>query len=110
MKQFPQKVTLARKTSRYPLEKDLAKVLGVTQGSVSQWEKGLTYPDLRRVIRLAEVTERPLAWFLIDDELPKAEPTAVRVSVEEFVKTVLYKEHVNGTPAIWAQWPNEEIK
>ena len=110
MKQFPQKVALARKTSRYPLERELAKQLGVTQGAVSQWERGLTVPDLRRLIKLAEVTERPLAWFLYDEPLPPVESTAVRVSVDEFVKTVLYKEHVKGQPTIWAQWPNEEIK
>lgn len=35
----------------------LAKELGVTQGAVSQWEKGLSFPDVRLLVKLSEVLE-----------------------------------------------------
>lgn len=32
----------------------------------------------------------------------------VQVPVEEFVEMVMEKEHLTGTPIIWAEWPNRE--
>ena len=45
----------------------LAKALGVTQRAVSQWEKGLNFPDTRILIKLSEVLECTV------DELLKGE-------------------------------------
>jgi len=32
----------------------------------------------------------------------------VQVPVAEFVEMVMEKEHLTGTPIIWAEWPNRE--
>ena len=34
---------------------ELAERVGVTGGAVSKWERGLCYPDIETVVRLAEV-------------------------------------------------------
>lgn len=51
---------------------ELAKRLYVTSGAVSQWEKGLTTPDMDRLIALAKVFGVPLDTFveepIISDE------------------------------------------
>ena len=36
---------------------ELAKMLGVTQGAVSQWEKGMTRPDIKFLPKLAEILD-----------------------------------------------------
>lgn len=36
-------------------QSDLAKQLGVTNGTVSQWEQGITHPSARRLKPLAEI-------------------------------------------------------
>ena len=36
-------------------QEQLAKLLGVTQGAVSQWENGLTHPAFNMLPRLADV-------------------------------------------------------
>lgn len=36
-------------------QRDLAKLLGITQGAVSMWEKGLSSPQLFRIRQIAEV-------------------------------------------------------
>ena len=39
---------------------ELAEVLGVTPGSVSQWETGRTYPSVKRLKKLSEVLDIPV--------------------------------------------------
>lgn len=34
-------------------QEELAKMIGVTQGAVSQWEKGLTHPGFKVIPKLA---------------------------------------------------------
>ena len=46
----------------------LAEKLGVTQGAVSQWEKGLSFPDVRLLVKLSEILECTV------DELLKGGP------------------------------------
>lgn len=43
---------------------ELAKRLYVTSGAVSQWEKGLTTPDMNRLIALTNVFGVPLEYFI----------------------------------------------
>lgn len=46
-------------------QEQLAKLLGVTQGAVAQWENGLTHPTFDKLVTLAE------ALSLTVDELTK---------------------------------------
>lgn len=36
-------------------QEDLAKLMGVTQGAVWQWENGLTFPKTGLLVKLADV-------------------------------------------------------
>ena len=37
------------------LQSDLARELGVTQGAISQWEKGTTQPAIKYLVRMAQI-------------------------------------------------------
>lgn len=47
---------------------DLAKLMGTTQGAVSQWELGLTRPDTGKLKRLANILNVPIEDLIEDDE------------------------------------------
>lgn len=51
---------------------ELAKMLGISQPAVSQWEMGLTAPKRQTVARLAQILGVPAAGLLNDDEVPAA--------------------------------------
>lgn len=48
------KIKLARLISGYS-QAELAKMLGVTCGSVSQWETGRTHPSVRKLKKLSTI-------------------------------------------------------
>ena len=37
------------------LQSDLARELGVTQGAISQWEKGMTEPSIKYLVKMAQI-------------------------------------------------------
>lgn len=41
-------------------QEQFAKLVGVTQGAVAQWENGLTHPSFDKLMRIADVLEVPL--------------------------------------------------
>lgn len=43
---------------------DLARVLGITQGAVSQWESGITLPAFGMIAPLANALEIPIETLL----------------------------------------------
>lgn len=45
---------------------ELAKRLGVTQGAVSQWESGISKPDIFTVVKMAAVFECTVDELLKD--------------------------------------------
>jgi transcriptional regulator with XRE-family HTH domain len=51
----------------------LAEAAGVTQQSVSQWERGIGVPDASNVRRLAELLKLPPADLLVGDGSPATE-------------------------------------
>jgi transcriptional regulator with XRE-family HTH domain len=48
-------------------QEQLAKALGITQGAVAQWEKGLTHPSFEMLPRLAAELE-----ITVDELIKKA--------------------------------------
>jgi transcriptional regulator with XRE-family HTH domain len=44
-----------RPREKYPSQAVLARIIGVSQGSVAEWEKGKSYPKPSRVVQLAEL-------------------------------------------------------
>ncbi|NLA71313.1 MAG: helix-turn-helix transcriptional regulator [Clostridiaceae bacterium] len=50
-------------------QNDLAKILGVKQTSVSQWETGRNYPDIKTAKRIAEMYDATLDQILGSEEM-----------------------------------------
>ena len=48
---------IAQRKKKGVTQKALASVLGVTQGAVSQWESGLSRPDIKYLIQMAAYFE-----------------------------------------------------
>jgi transcriptional regulator with XRE-family HTH domain len=44
-----------RPREKYPSQAVLARIIGVSQGSVGEWENGKSYPAASRVVQLAEL-------------------------------------------------------
>lgn len=51
---FSDRLRMYRKQFKYSQEQ-IARKLNVTQGAVSQWEKGLTYPEASQLLVLADI-------------------------------------------------------
>jgi transcriptional regulator with XRE-family HTH domain len=62
------KLVKARESSGLTQE-ELAKAIGVKQEQVVMWEKGKSRPYPAHLKRIAEATNRSLAWFHGEDEL-----------------------------------------
>jgi repressor LexA len=58
-------------------QKQIAEKLGVTQGSVSQWENEATEPDTRTIGQLAKVFSVPVDFFFSDE--PRRELDSIRI-------------------------------
>lgn len=72
----PQRLTEARQ-GRGLTKAELAKALGVSKSTVTQWEKGLTAPRGSHLTRLAQVLGKPERWFYgIEEEAVAANPNA----------------------------------
>ena len=41
-------------------QEQFAKLVGVTQGAVAQWENGMTHPSFDKLMKIADVLEVPL--------------------------------------------------
>lgn len=65
-----------RKSSGYSQEQ-LARKIGITQGSISQWENEITEPDTRTLVKLAQIFNVPMDSFL--SEAPHRELDSIRV-------------------------------
>jgi transcriptional regulator with XRE-family HTH domain len=62
------KLVKARESSGLTQE-ELAKAIGVKQEQVNMWERGRSRPYPAHLKRIAEATNRSLAWFHGEDEL-----------------------------------------
>ena len=62
-----EKVVTARKEAGLT-QKELAAAVGITEGSVQQYEAGRMEPRSRRLRAIAEATGKPLSYFLGESE------------------------------------------
>jgi transcriptional regulator with XRE-family HTH domain len=60
---------------------ELANVIGVTQTSVSQWESGRNYPDIKTAKRLADIFGATLDQILGSDDMTEED---LRLAGEPF--------------------------
>ena len=66
-----------RKQSGYSQEQ-LARKLGITQGSVSQWEQERSTPDTPMLVKLAQIFGCSMDYFLSDE--PRRDLDSIRIS------------------------------
>ena len=66
---FSDKVRMARK-ERGLLMEELASRMGVSVGAISQWEAGNRTPLFANLLRLAEVLDKPISFFLDGEDNP----------------------------------------
>ncbi|MBQ7567187.1 helix-turn-helix transcriptional regulator [bacterium] len=60
-------IKLARKLSKLK-QVELAQRLGLSVTAVSQWESGSTCPEIPRLLQVAQIVNKPLAWFFTEDD------------------------------------------
>lgn len=74
----------ARRTAKNYSQKDLAQLLFVTEGAVSKWERGISYPDitlLSDICRVLEISEHELITASTDTETRKLKQEARKFRV-----------------------------
>lgn len=81
-----EKLQILRNNSRLSQE-ELADILGVSRQAVSKWESGLSTPDLKKLIRLAEIYNVTIDSLVKDEQqLDMFENTDINISNEEVVE------------------------
>lgn len=64
---------------------ELAERVGVTGGAVSKWERGLCYPDIETVVRLAEVLDLSVGEILAGQRIQVYTPETVDTLAKESI-------------------------
>ena len=64
---------------------ELAERVGVTGGAVSKWERGLCYPDIETVVRLAEVLGLSVGEILAGQRIQVYTPETVDTLAKESI-------------------------
>ena len=69
------KIAEARK-KKHLTQEQLAELLNVSRQSISRWESNQTYPDMDKIVFLAEILEVSCDYLLTDQALPQENGTA----------------------------------
>lgn len=64
---FAERLKITRKQKGYSQEQ-LAEMLDVSRQSVTKWETGLSYPEIRTLLELSSILEKDLDWLLYDEK------------------------------------------
>jgi len=73
-----------RRMAKKYSQKDLAELLFITEGAVSKWERGITYPDISLIsgiCRVLEISEHELITASTDTEARKQQQEARRFRI-----------------------------
>ena len=76
-----------------PTQAELAERVGVTGGAVSKWERGLCYPDIETVVRLAEVLDLSVGEILAGQRIQVYTPETVDTLAKESIAAYSSSEH-----------------
>ena len=74
----------AKRTEKNYSQKDLAEMLFVTEGAVSKWERGISYPDITLIgdiCRVLEISEHELITASTDTDTRKMKQEARKFRV-----------------------------
>lgn len=70
---FGDRLRATRKERGFSQEQ-LAEELEVSRQSVTKWETGITFPEIKTMLRLASLLDRDLDWLLYDEKQSSASP------------------------------------
>lgn len=76
-----------RKRAKYSQEQ-IARKLGITQGSISSWETGRTTPDTKQLMTLAKIFDVSLDIFFSDSPLRELDAINIRRSSVPILGTI----------------------
>jgi len=80
-----------RRKEKKLTQQELAKKLGVTNRTISNWEKAKCLPDHNLLIPLAEELEISISELINGEETTKQEPTR---NIEKFIEFLKYLEKI----------------
>lgn len=110
------KLKEARKRAGYTM-KELAALLGITEGAVSNYENGKRQPDLMMLLKIADVfncstdyllgrTDRPDAYLIEKEKLPVELADSGVKSVVKLGSAALSEEEVEAIRRLLAERPD----
>ncbi len=79
---FGNKLAQLRREQNYTQEQ-LADILGVTRQSVSKWESDIAYPETEKLIKICELFDCSLDYFLKNGESTKENTTQENIKNED---------------------------
>ncbi len=86
---FAERLRISRKERGYSQEK-LAEELEVSRQTVTKWEAGLSYPEIRTLILLASRLRKNLDWLLYDEKNTVSGPDAGGADPAYLTDRVIY--------------------
>ena len=89
-KRLAQRLRQARKEKGYS-QRDLGLLTGLSDKSISAYEKGKVIPPLEVLIRLAKELDKPVSYFVEEDLNPVEEASVLLKKVQEEVKSIQEK-------------------
>ena len=83
---LPEKLQILRKNKGLSQE-DLAELISVSRQSISKWEQGVSFPEIAKLVQLAEIFE------LTTDQLLKDDFEICRTLMSHPAKTVIFVDY-----------------
>ena len=77
---FAERLKTTRKQKGYSQEQ-LAERLDVSRQSVTKWETGISYPEIKTLLELSSILEKDLDWLLHDEKLERHQLDYYRYSL-----------------------------
>ena len=70
---FGDRLKVTRKQKGFSQE-ELAERLDVSRQSVTKWETGISYPEIRTLLELSYILEKDLDWLFSDEKVDRFRP------------------------------------
>lgn len=67
LRELAKRIKVAREYARLS-QQELGDILGLSDKSISAYEKGRSIPPVEKLKKIAEATNRPLSYFTEEDE------------------------------------------
>ena len=74
---FGDRLKVTRKQKGFSQE-DLAEMLDVSRQSVTKWETGISYPEIRTLLELSCILEKDLDWLFSNEIIDRRMPGHIR--------------------------------